>query len=108
VPVPGSGGQQTIASADVDPQQAGLTLSSVMIGSIRRTATINGETYLEGSQILVSGDAGQADAIEFRLVRITGRGVELERRGKRFVLLCSRPELAKGDEIGSAKPPPND
>jgi hypothetical protein len=101
VPAAANGGQQAIAAADVEPQQAGLTLSGVMIGS-KRTATINGETWLEGSRILASGEEGQPDAVEFRLVRITSRGVELERRGKRYILLCPRPELAKGDQIGQA------
>lgn len=98
-----SGAQALIAGADLDPAQAGLVLSSVMIGNQRRTATINGDTYREGSTIRIQGEAGRPGAVEFRLVRVTGRGVELERRGKTYVLLFAQPGLAKGDQIERTK-----
>jgi hypothetical protein len=86
-------------NSELEPQQAGLVLSSVMIGAARRTATINGDTYREGSLIKIASKESTLSAIEFHLTRITSQGVELERNGKRFVLLFARPALAEGDQI---------
>ncbi len=103
----GIGAAPTPASLDLDPQQAGIALSGVLVGGKRRIATINGETYGEGSTIKIAKD-GLFTAVEFRLTRITSQGVELERNGKTYSLLLIRPELAHGDQIKRAATAPNE
>ena len=95
---------QLIAAAppvvpDVKPSDAGLALTSVMISPRRKTATINGEVYHEHEVVSASLKDDPMSGLEFRLVRISSKWVELEREGKLFLLELSRPALAQGDEI---------
>jgi len=92
---------QTPASAphELDPATAGLTLTSVAIGSRLRSATINGDSYNEGESIKLAAEDSAAAAVEFRLAKVEYHEVELERRGKTYRLKLSRAKLAQGDEI---------
>ncbi len=90
---------------DVDPAAAGLVLTSVAIGSKRRSATITGNTYQEGEAIRpVDADGKPVGTLEFRLVRVDYRGVELEQSGRTYQLELKRASLATGDEITSQRP----
>jgi len=95
------------AVLDFNPHEAGVVLSSVMIGNKRRTATINGRSYQVGESIKLAKE-GTLGAVEYRLTRITVRGVELEHRGKKHILLLAPAELAEGDFIGHASPRQDD
>jgi hypothetical protein len=88
---------QAAAPVEAGPRELGLTLTSVAIGAKRRTATINGEIYREGEVIAVGETDKATSGIEFRVVRVSASGVELERNGRTFVLELSRPSLGKGD-----------
>jgi len=74
----------------VAPSEAGLGLSSTIIGSQRRVAQINGKTYAEGQHIeLVKEPDGRAMA--YRLVEVHPRRVVLEADGQRFDLTLPEP-----------------
>jgi hypothetical protein len=66
---------------DVTPEEAGLVLSSTMVGTQRRIARISGETYGEGSTVV-----GSYDDAEFLLVAVEPRRVVLERNARRYEL----------------------
>jgi len=100
----GIGASPTAAVSEFTPDQAGFVLSGVLVGGKRRMATINGETYGEGSTIKIAKE-GLFAAVEFRLARITHKGIELERNGKTYALLLAEPELAHGDQIKRAATP---
>ena len=90
---------------DLDPAQAGLTLTSVVIGSRQRWATIGGENYLEGELIRPLNVEGKpVKEVEFLLARVQQHEVELERNGKRYKLVLQKPELAPGDNINPQRP----
>lgn len=95
---PAAGAQRAVAAADFDPTQAGLVLSGVMIVGKRRTATINGDTYQEGSVIKLGSEA-ELEAVELRVVKIASQGVVLQRGGKTYSLRFAKPSLARGDAI---------
>jgi hypothetical protein len=95
---PAAGAQRAVAAADFDPTQAGLVLSGVMIVGKRRTATINGDTYQEGS-VIELGSEGTLGAVELRLVKIASQGVVLQRGDKTYSLRFAKPSLARGDAI---------
>lgn len=90
------------AQGETTPQTAGLKLASVTIGPRRRTATISGDTYVEGELVLVESKVASARPLGFRVVRIEAHGVELERDGKTWRLEFGKPKLAHGDEIESS------
>jgi len=85
---------------DVEPGDAGLTLTSVVISSRRSTATINGELYREHDVISASVKDHPMNVLEFRIVRIGRQAVQLEREGRTYLLELTKPALAHGDEIG--------
>ena len=62
------------------------------------SATLNGRSYEVGETIKL-GKEGTLGAVEYRLTRITGRGVELEYRGQKHILLLAPTEMAEGDFI---------
>jgi hypothetical protein len=96
--VAGSPAETTTSGGD--PAQLGLTLTSVVIGRVRRSATISGESYREGEMIPVGGQEGAAaPGIAFRLVHVGFHEVKLERGGRSYTLELSRPRLASGDEL---------
>jgi hypothetical protein len=98
----GAGELPATAAAELTPESIGLRLASVAIGPRRRTATISGDTYVEGEAVTASGKrttAAQSPA--FQILRIETGGVELERDGKTWWLLFDQPKLAQGDEIES-------
>jgi hypothetical protein len=85
---------------DLDPAKAGLRLTSVVIGSRQRWATIGGENYLEGELVRpLTPDGKPAAEVEFLLTRVEQHEVELQRNGKRYKLFLQKPELAPGDNI---------
>jgi hypothetical protein len=91
-----------VAATDIGPGEAGLVLTSVLIGARQRTATINGETYREGD-LVTAGPADATQSIVFRLARIGSREVDLERNRRTFTLELQLPKLASGDEIERTK-----
>jgi hypothetical protein len=98
----GAGGHpaQPTVPVGTDPAQAGLTLTSVAIGARRRSATISGDSYMEGEIVKVGDKDGETGAaIEFRLVRVGFSEVELARDGQIYKLKLQRSRLAGGDEI---------
>ena len=87
-------------TAQVDPADLGLKLTSVAISSRHRVAIINGEKYREGELVPVTGKDGQsATGVEFRLVQVGFYEVGLEYQGKTYTLELSRPRLAPGDSL---------
>lgn len=91
---------QLAAGSQVDPVALGMKLTSVAIGSQRRSAIISGAKYHEGELVPSGGAKGQpATGIEFRLTRIGFYEVQLEYEGKTFTLELSRPRLAPGDTL---------
>jgi hypothetical protein len=92
-------------AVQTDPKNLGLTLTSIAIGPNRRSATISGKNYQEGEIVSVGDKQGQAArGIEFRLLRVEFREVELERLGRTYKLELLPPTLAPGDTIGPAHP----
>ena len=91
-------GDAATASA-LGPHEAGLTLTSIAIGSQRRMATISGDTYRENEMVVVGGKDNAAAGMEFRVVRIGPQSVDLERGGRTFTLELSKPKLGRGDRI---------
>jgi hypothetical protein len=83
-------------------EEAGLILTSVLIGGQRRTATINGRTYTEGE--LVGGGAGARPmSTPFRITRVEHGMVEMERDGATYRLEMRPAQLAAGDQIGPVR-----
>jgi len=89
---------------EIGPEQAGLSLESVMIGPRGSSAIISGESYREGQKVFAAGSdkVKLAAAVEFVLVRVDRQGVEVERGGKKWRLDFEQPKLARGDEIEPA------
>lgn len=114
LPVGESTSEQAIAAAalsqqpkapEVDPTAAGLVLTSVAIGTTRRSATITGNTYQEGETITpVSADGQPLVSLAFRLVKVGLYDVELQQSGRTYKLELKRASLATGDEITSQRP----
>jgi hypothetical protein len=78
---------------EITPQQAGIFVSSTVVGSKSRTALINGRTYRESQQI-----AGAKSQDRFVLVEIRPKGVILERNGQRYEVKIPRVESVQFDE----------
>ncbi len=71
----------TVEKPDITPAEAGLALSSTIVGAGERTALIGRDVYREGDTIATTRGEG-----EFRLVEIRPREVVLERSGKLYRL----------------------
>lgn len=71
------------AVAEIDPQKAGLKLSSTLIGPRRNLALINGEVYTVGSQI----DAGAG--VVFVVAEVSENEVVLVRGDQQFALVIA-------------------
>jgi hypothetical protein len=78
---------------EITPQQAGIFVSSTVVGTKSRTALINGRTYRESQQI-----AGAKSQDRFVLVEIRPKGVILERNGQRYEVKIPRVENVQFDE----------
>lgn len=78
---------------DITPQQAGIVVSSTVVGAKSRTALINGRTYRESQQI-----GGTKSQDRFLLVEIRPKGVILERNGQRYEVKIPRVENVQFDE----------
>ncbi len=70
-----------VEKPDITPSDAGLALSSTIVGAGERTALIGRDVYREGDTISTPRGEG-----EFRLVEIRPREVVLERSGKQYRL----------------------
>jgi hypothetical protein len=93
-----------VTAPDFDPEKAGLTLTSIVIGSRQRWATIGGENYAEGDKVRpLAADGKPVPGIEYLLARVDRHEVELERNGKRYKLALERPVLAPGDQINGQR-----
>jgi len=90
---------------EIGPDQAGLSVASVVVGPRLRSVTIGGEVYCEND--LVEATAQDGETLEFQIVSITPTEVQMQRNGKIYRLQLSRPRLAKGDRIdrGSSSDP---
>jgi hypothetical protein len=91
------------ALAKIEPSDLGITLGGVMVGPRSRLATINGETCREGDVIAVADKVEKSASHEFRVLKITRQGVQLESSGRIFTLELRQPKLGQGDEIESRK-----
>lgn len=96
----------------LDPKDLGLVLQGVFIGSRSKKAIINGTVYCERDSIPVdlpadeSGSDNTQQEVEFRLVRVFRRMVELERAGKTWQLQLATPESLKRNLERSAPEAP--
>jgi hypothetical protein len=72
----------------LSPQDAGLSLSSTMVGPRYSVALIGGESYRIGDEVPSSTD----EAISFRLKSIHAKHVMLERNGEEFELALKAAE----------------
>ncbi len=70
----------------VDPATAGLRLQATAVGTVRRTAVIDGRAYRVGDRVEVES-AERSDQPAYQLVEIETDHVVLERHGKRFELV---------------------
>jgi hypothetical protein len=70
------------SAPSLSPQQAGLSLSSTMVGPRYGIALIGGEAYRVGDEIMAATD----DSVTFRLKSIHAKHVVLERNGEEFEL----------------------
>jgi hypothetical protein len=77
-----------IAAEPISPVEAGLTLNSTLLGSKRRIAEIDGESYTVGD--VVEAMSGETIA-NFRVVEIQPRRVILESDGQKYELTIPRP-----------------
>lgn len=87
---------------ELDPADLGMVLQGVVIGSKVKKAIINGKIYCEHDRVSVHQNAGKESNkddeqpnVEFRLVRIFRRMVELERGGKSWQLQLTSVEPAR-------------
>lgn len=78
---------------ETTPDEAGLVLSSTLVGSNKRAALINGRVYEEGADIQTDGGSN------FRLAHIEAQRVLLERAGQRYPLTIKRRKAAGRVEI---------
>lgn len=83
------GGEVQVAGPPPDPENLGASVTSTVVGPVRRVALVNGQTYELGEDVTFSlGD----QTVTFRLVGIERDGIVLEREGKRFDLKVPRPQ----------------
>ena len=68
---------------EIDPRQLGIVVTSTMIGSKRRSARIDGQSYAQGEVFKRAG-------LEFVISDILPTGVILEHGGERFELTIQR------------------
>jgi hypothetical protein len=72
---------------DVTPQSLGVALSGTIIGAGRRTAWINGKTYVPGATVELTTKDGKHFA--FTLDAVEARRIVLQRQGKQFEVKLS-------------------
>lgn len=86
---------------EIDPRDLGFVLQGVLVGPKSKKAIINGVVYCERDMIPVSQGAdisASEDAqpvVEFRLIRVSRKVVELERGGKIWQLKLATTEPLK-------------
>jgi len=87
---------------ELDPSELGMVLQGVAIGPKVKKAIINGKIYREHDTIDVGQNAGKSSDkgneqqdLEFRLLRVFRRMVELERGGKTWQLKLTSSEPVK-------------
>jgi hypothetical protein len=78
---------------DVTPQEAGISVSSTVVGIKNRTALINGRAYREEQQV-----AGSKSQDKFLLVEIRSKSVVLERNDKRYEVKIPKLESVLFDQ----------
>lgn len=71
-----------VVEKEVTPAELGLKLTTTVVGSRRRVARINGQSYVEGQLIV----ADSRPDVSFRVRRIELRSTTLERQGKTYRL----------------------
>jgi len=87
--------EQPVAKVGISPSSLGMTVSSIIYGSRRRIAMIDGTPYAEGRRVMKQA-AGQT--IVFRIVEIHPRHVVLERDGEQYQLHLVTAALAATDD----------
>ena len=75
-------------SSELGPADAGLVLTSTIVGGKQGSALISGETYRQGSMVPAAHGS-----TEFELLEIQPRKVILQREGKKFTLEIKEIEL---------------
>jgi hypothetical protein len=74
----------------ITPADAGLLLTTTLLGARKKIAEINGKSYTIGQRVKIVGDDLRAS---FRVVEIHPRRVILESQGRRYELKIPRPLL---------------
>jgi hypothetical protein len=79
-----------VAAGPITPAEAGLLLTTTLLGARKKIAEISGKSYTIGDRVKVLTDEFNAS---FRVVEIYPRRVILESHGKRYELRIPRPLL---------------
>jgi hypothetical protein len=82
--------------AKLSPSEAGLVLSSTIVGRNRRTALINGRRYAVGDEIK---SAKEGQQIVFKLLAVEPRQIVLENAGDRFLVKMPGGRLSTDDNL---------
>jgi hypothetical protein len=85
-------------AVDVTPQSVGAVLNGVLVGIRQKQATINGETYRIGENIVFASKEGNGK-LEFELLQVHKDGVVLSRGRKIYELQLEQTKLAGRDKI---------
>lgn len=88
-------------AVDVTPQSVGAVLNGVLVGIRQKQATINGETYRIGENIVFASKEGNGK-LEFQLLQVHKDGVVLSRGRKIYEIQLEQPKLAGRDKIERA------
>jgi hypothetical protein len=83
-------------SAKLSPSEAGLVLSSTIVGPSRRMALINGRRYGVGDEIKSTKEGQQ---IVFKLLSVEPRQIVLENDGDRFLVKMPGARLSNDDSL---------
>jgi hypothetical protein len=80
----------------LSPSEAGLVLSSTIVGPKRRTALVNGRRYSVGDEIKSKKEGQQ---IVFKLLAVEPKQIVLENSGDRFLMKMPGARLAGDDDV---------
>lgn len=81
----------------LSPSEAGLVLSSTIVGPSRRTALINGRRYGVGDEI--KSTLKEGPQIVFKLLAVEPRQIVLEKDGDRFLMKMPGARLSNDDSL---------
>jgi hypothetical protein len=84
----------------LSPAEAGLVLTTTLLGTRKQIADINGKSYAVGDRVEAPGDLPGAS---FRVVDIQPRLVVLEGNGQRYELRITRPLVDAAIEVRTSR-----